>query len=532
MNWTEQLEQYTCRLWRKRRESLGEISEQAENLLRSCTAEEAKYLRFVFATMPLSDFVDYDLTLFLRTVRHALQVRGEFPWCNPLPEHLFLTGVLYPRINTEELSDCRGLFYEKLKDRVKRLSLTDAVLEVNRWCAEEVTYRSTDERTASALSVYRRGYGRCGEESTFAVNALRSVGICARQVYAPWWSHCDDNHAWVEVFDGAEWHYLGACEPEPELDRGWFTGAASRAMMIHSRTFAPGSKEEIFCLFPNTEPANLWTEHGVVYEAVTDRYAETAEVEIAVTDQSGKPVAGAEVTFSLLNMARFLQIAALRSDRDGTAKLRLGLGSVRVSAQHDGRTAEALFNVKETRRITLILREGERETGWQDFEFFAPTGAMGYPAPLSHECQRQRREWLSAAGKLRKQKMARLEAQEKPALSKQEQQIFKTLTEKDKAGVLPQSVLEDSLTAFRWEQDLPQNVFEPALLCPRIGLEPLRPWREELSALFSPAEREALRAEPETLWAWVDKRIRETGDYPALPASPIAVLRVGANTLA
>ena len=58
----------------------------------------------------------------------------------------------------------------------------------NRWCAEEATYRSTDGRTSSPLEVYQRGYGRCGEESTLLVTALRSVGIAARQVYVPWWS--------------------------------------------------------------------------------------------------------------------------------------------------------------------------------------------------------------------------------------------------------------------------------------------------------------------------------------------------------
>ena len=33
------------------------------------------------------------------------------------------------------------------------------------------------------------------------------------------------------------WHYLGACEPEPLLDLGWFEYAASRAMLIHARRF-------------------------------------------------------------------------------------------------------------------------------------------------------------------------------------------------------------------------------------------------------------------------------------------------------
>ena len=73
--------------------------------------------------------------------------------------------------------------------RIQGMNFREAALEVNYCCAEEATYHCTDDRTLSAISVYRRGNGRCGEESVFTVNALRSVGVPARQVYAPKWSH-------------------------------------------------------------------------------------------------------------------------------------------------------------------------------------------------------------------------------------------------------------------------------------------------------------------------------------------------------
>ncbi len=76
-------------------------------------------------------------------------------------------------------------FWNELKDRIEGKNAKDAAIEVNYWCAEEATYHSGDDRTLPALTVYRRGYGRCGEESVFLVNALRSVGIPARQVYVP-----------------------------------------------------------------------------------------------------------------------------------------------------------------------------------------------------------------------------------------------------------------------------------------------------------------------------------------------------------
>jgi hypothetical protein len=79
-----------------------------------------------------------------------------------------------------------------------------------------------------------RGLGRCEEEMIFFVCAARSVGIPARPCYTPWWTASDDNHAWVEAWAGDGWHYLGACEPEAELDRAWFTGPARRAGLVLS----------------------------------------------------------------------------------------------------------------------------------------------------------------------------------------------------------------------------------------------------------------------------------------------------------
>ena len=58
--------------------------------------------------------------------------------------------------------------------------------------------------------------GNGGEESTFTVSALRTIGIPARQVYTPRWAHTDDNHAWVEAWVDGKWYFLGAC-PEPRM---------------------------------------------------------------------------------------------------------------------------------------------------------------------------------------------------------------------------------------------------------------------------------------------------------------------------
>ena len=212
-----------------------DAQEKLERQLAVLAPDQALLTSWCYAASPLSDWANYDFSLFSSCAAHALHLWEQSPSVRALPEQLFLNYVLHPRVNEEELCDCRGVFYAQLAERIQGLSACEAILAINAWNAEQVCYRSTDGRTISALGAQRSGFGRCGEESTFAVNALRAAGIPARQVYTPRWAHCDDNHAWGEAFCDGAWHYLGACEPEPELDRGWFTGAASRALLVHSR---------------------------------------------------------------------------------------------------------------------------------------------------------------------------------------------------------------------------------------------------------------------------------------------------------
>ena len=152
-------------------------------------------LAFLYASMPLPDSVDYSRDFWLQNIDCALQARREMPWGAAIPQREWRHFVLPVRVNNENLDTCRMVFYAQLKDRVRHLTMSEAILEVNHWCHEHVTYQPSDERTSSPLATLRTAYGRCGEESTLLVAALRSVGIPARQVYTPRWAHTDDNHA-------------------------------------------------------------------------------------------------------------------------------------------------------------------------------------------------------------------------------------------------------------------------------------------------------------------------------------------------
>ena len=205
-------------------------------------------MKYLYSNMPYSDVGNYTFDTYLDYVQQGIYLWENSPYVKNYPELYFLNYVLFHRTNDEEIKPCRTYFWKKIKDKVQGKAMVEAALEINHWCAGEVMYQGTDMRTGSALEIYRSGVGRCGEEAVFVVNVMRSAGIPARPVYVPRWSHCDDNHAWVEVWCDGDWHYLGACEPEAVLDKSWFTNAASRAMMIGSRWYDRAMPDENGCI--------------------------------------------------------------------------------------------------------------------------------------------------------------------------------------------------------------------------------------------------------------------------------------------
>ena len=69
-----------------------------------------------------------------------------------IPEREFRHFVLPLRVNNEDLDSARVVFYRMLKPRVEGLSMEDAILEVNHWCHEMMTYQPSDGRTHAPLA--------------------------------------------------------------------------------------------------------------------------------------------------------------------------------------------------------------------------------------------------------------------------------------------------------------------------------------------------------------------------------------------
>ena len=307
------------------------------------TPAEQEALQFLYAYMPLADAVDYPTSYYLDQVRASFKTREEMGW--KVPEREFRHFVLPMRVNNENLDTSRVAFYRELKPRVQGMSMAEAILEVNHWCHEKMTYQPSDARTSSPLASVCNALGRCGEQSTFCVAALRSVGIPARQVYTPRWAHTDDNHAWVEAWADGEWHFIGACEPEPVLDLGWFNAPASRAMLMHTKVFGRyDGPEEVVLESPNYTEVNL-----------IDNYATTARADFRVVDADGKPVEGARVDFCIYNYAEFYPAVSKYTDADGRTFLSSGLGDLLIWASKDGAYGYAKCSFGKDTEVTVVL---------------------------------------------------------------------------------------------------------------------------------------------------------------------------------
>lgn len=322
--------------------------------------QEMEALKFLYAYMPLADVTDYSVQFFLENVQATFEARQQMPWGNKVPELLFKHFVLPLRVNNEALDMSRPVFYKELKERVRGMSMEEAILEVNHWCHEHVTYQPSDARTLSPLACMKTAIGRCGEESTFTVAALRSIGIPARQVYTPRWAHTDDNHAWVEAWANGKWHFMGACEPEAVLDLGWFNAPASRALLMHTRAFGDyKGPEEVMSRTRNFTEINL-----------IGNYAATAKSQVQVLDRAGNPIKGAKVEFRIYNYGEFYPAATKYTDGKGQTSLTAGKGDMLVWASKDGWYGYRKVSFGKDSQVDITLNKSNSLKSGPSYETF------------------------------------------------------------------------------------------------------------------------------------------------------------------
>jgi len=566
------------------RKLLEQKIKEIRDTMQQCSQDQEEALCFLYSAMPLSDLLNYPASLYLAYAEHGVFLWKEGSFAGKVPEKIFANYVLHYRVHNEDITDTRRFFYDQLKDRTAGKGMYDAVLEANRWCAEKATYRSTYPRTQNPLTMYHTAAGRCGEEAPFAVTALRSLGIPARDTATPLWAHCDDNHAWVEAWCDGGWHYFGACEPEDRLDSGWFVTATSRAMLITSVWFGKDAPLE-----PVVEKPDMSSRLNHLA-----LYAETSRLKVRVVDEEGIPVPGAKVEFDLLNYGKFSAIARLYTAGGedmgggidaaggenagcGTVEIETGYGDLLVCASKGECYGEALASLTEGRECTVVIREKQpRLNQWREIDLHAPRPKVRDERKTDAQLA-AKQAGLDAAARSRKQRvaafyqedasdrvLARFEGEEREELqdilrkargnmgeivrflewdfgssaAKLQKRYgeehwklkaLKTLKENDYWDISAEILAQCCACAAPYAEDYPEEIFFSCLLCPCVAFEKASGCREFLRQALGEEQAERIRKDPSQLLDLLDELLISLPkqEYAGLSESPVGCLTGG-----
>ena len=516
----------------------------------------AQYLMFLYAYMPQSDLADYDFSFFEQQVNVALQARNTFSWGKAIPDDIFRHFVVVYRVNNENLDTARSYIFHQLKDRIKNMSMYDAALEVNHWCHEYVDYQPADVRTSAPLATLKTSHGRCGEESTLTVTALRAVGIPARQCYTPRWAHCDDNHAWVEVWVDGKWWFLGACEPAPALNMGWFAYPSTRTMMVHTNVFGR---------YDGPEEVNKRTQYYSCINVLSN-YADTATAYVTVYDKRHLPAKDASVCFKLYNYAEYYTLAEVKTDENGRAQLNTGLGDLLVWAKQGDDYAYAQLDLRKQDHLVLILSD-KGPNPWmsagnliQAFDMVPPVGkpaVNNVSASAQVACDKR----LAKEDKMREAYRATFPTKAQTAKYKNDyfnedefydvvhrsegnhveiikflqshpkrvgglylKEFVNTLADKDLRDTKAE-ILEKQLTVYK-EGKYPISVFVRGILPARISNELIRDWRLPLREEFVKAiPNNVITANKLLDWTKKNITVDPLCNYYNCPISPMGVMK-------
>ena len=484
-------------------------------MLGSCQSGKPDYVAFLYRYMPTADSVDYPREYWERQVAMSERARVEMPWAGLVPETVWRHFVVPVRVNNEALDEARTVIFEELAPRIKDMTMEQAALEVNHWCHEKVSYQPSDGRTSPPLTTMANAIGRCGEESTFTVAAMRAVGIPARQVYCPRWSHTDSNHAWVEVWvadddqGNGRWRFMGACEPEAVLDKGWFNWAASRAMLVHTRVFGADyiGEEEVL------GRDKCYTEINCL-----PTYAPVKNLQVEVVDACGAPISGATVDFRVYNYAEFYPIATQKTDAQGKASFTTGFGDLVVwVSTGDAFNAVYVPAKQEEVRITPSLTASSVSA--QELDLYAPVSSLPEPdrSIVDTVSENGRRLMREDSIRVAYQRAAFYWGEDEILRkARSNWQVIESFIEQAPDREAARAYLQNGLS----EKDLRDATMEALLdSATRVSTEPLRPYMEELAELLPSG------LTPDTWLQWVDENITvdDEGNPLKIFMSPVSV---------
>ncbi len=316
-----------------------------ENVLLSCPADWLPGAIFLIKNMPVEDLTVVTEEMFMDNLRVAYEVRATYPWAAQVSESDFFHYVLPMRVSQEPLENWRPWFYEQLQPHLEGVtSHDDAVTAAFQWGGSLAGFRQTQRRDQGPFETIASGFGRCEELMILYIDAIRAIGIPARQTWAPYWAMMDNNHAWTE-FMGADgtWQHR----------EGWIGGPTSRTNIILSVPFGLPDIE-------NTDIYRIQNTPGASYAIINSisSYRQSTELTIKVVDISGAPMPETNVYVSIFNFGALRPIARGETGEDGSWVMTIGPGGCFISAGNEMSGACTAVQIPEVDEYEITLTVG------------------------------------------------------------------------------------------------------------------------------------------------------------------------------
>ena len=320
---------------------------------------------------------------------------------------------------------------------------------------------------------------------------------------------------------------------------GWFSGPARRAMLVHTRI--PGN------IYDGPElQVQVRDDHTELN--LLSNYAPTRDLTVVVRDEQGDVVEGAYVDFQVFNFGMFSTIVQRISDAQGEAKITTGHGDLMIFAfNQDGwgykyvpadsgpmvevrlskEQPEEAFELTMTPPPELPdkevqVTEEEREannarlkyedevrTAYED-TFVSEAEARELARELGLDEDGTVDVLIKARGN--SHRIAQFLRDAFPKYGEWALRILQVVSAKD-LGDTTAEVLSDHL-----EHSMPErgrfsdDDFAAYVLCPRVSLEVMRPYRAFFRSEFSAEQQAEFKANPAKLVAWIKENITEVAE--------------------
>lgn len=279
-------------------ESSSDQSERWAQAVADAPQELREDFAFLVEHLPARDRSGLEPADLLQEVALARKARESVSWGDSIPDSIWRNAVL-PHCHVSEVRESmRAELQERYLERAAACATPgEAALMLNATLFGElgVKYSTARERPdQSSKQTVASGLASCTGLSILLADACRAVGVPARLAGIANWVNKKGNHTWVEVWDGADWRFLGAAEPDAKgLDHTWFLGDAALAQPgslrhgIWAVQYAPTDQR-----FPLVWQAGQDYVHAV---DVTERYRSAANVsgvrlDIVVRNAAGQRV--------------------------------------------------------------------------------------------------------------------------------------------------------------------------------------------------------------------------------------------------